>query len=365
MAETFALGSLVIPGPYVQVRAEGLIGAPAVSTGNVGIVGTAAKGAGSTRLVSTYDEAVTAFGAYDELNDTTGKGTTNLVRGLEVLYRNGGGAVYARAVAAGADQAAFTAAYNELVKDDVNILVAPELSTADAKSVLGPILESAENDGHDLIAVIGSDVDPTATDAVSSIGASVPTDDRIVVVTPGIRAFDSAAGEEVALGGNYSAAAVAGLLSTLTVQSSATNKSLPGVVALSHRYSYAEMKALVNARTLVLEQRGGVKVVRALTSDDGAFKRITTRRIVDYAKAGVRGVSEPFIGKLNNQRVRAALQGAINGFLTSMLVDEALVGFQLSVTASRDDEIAGRAMVNIILQPVFELEFVAVTLILE
>jgi phage tail sheath protein FI len=115
----------------------------------------------------------------------------------------------------------------------------------------------------------------------------------------------------------------------------------------------------------VLEQRGGVKVVRALTSDDGAFKRITTRRIVDFTKAGVRGVSAPFIGKLNNQRVRAALQGAIGGFLTSMLVDEALVGFNLAVTATRDDEIAGRAMVNIILQPVFELEFIPITLTLE
>jgi phage tail sheath protein FI len=363
MAETFALGSLIIPGPYVQVRAEGLIGAPAVSTGNVGIVGTAAQGAGTTRLVSTYAEALAAFGPYDEFDG--GSGTMNLVRGLEVLYRNGGGSVFARGVGTGANQAAFSAAFEELVKDDVNILVAPELTTAQAKDVLTPIVENAEDAGHDLLAIVGSDVDPASTDALTKIKAQVPTNDRLVMVTPGIRAFDQAAGANVLLPGTYAAIAVAGLLSTLSVQTSATNKELPGVGALAHRYSYAETENLIGGRLLVLEQRGGVKVVRALTTDDGAFRRITTRRIVDFTKAGVRGVSRPFIGKLNNQRVRAALQGAINGFLTSMLVDEALVGFSLSVTATRDDEIAGRAMVNIVLQPVFELEFIPITLTLE
>jgi hypothetical protein len=107
-----------------------------------------------------------------------------------------------------------------------------------------------------------------------------------------------------------------------------------------------------------------VRVVRGLTTDDGAFRQITTRRIVDYAKAGIRGVADPFIGRLNNQRVRAALQGAIDGFLTSMLVDEALVGYELSVTATRQEEIAGIATVNVILQPVFTLEFPFVTLTL-
>ena len=367
MAETFALGSLVIPGPYVQVRAEGLIGAPAVSTGNIGIVGTAATGDGETRLVSTFAEALAAFGVYDEFEgeDEEDGATLNLVRGLEVLYRNGGGTVFARALPAGANQAAFTAAYTELVKEDVNILVAPELTTTEAKDVLGPILETAENAGEDLIAVIGSDVDPTEEDALATIRESVPSNDRIVMVTPGIVAFDQALGRNVALPGTYAAAAVAGLLSTLSVQSSATNKELPGVSTLSHRFSYGETVNLIGGRLLVLEQRGGVRVVRALTTDEGAFTRITTRRIVDYTKAGVRGVSRPFIGKLNNQRVRAALQGAISGFLTSMLVDEALVGFNLSVTATRADEIAGRAMVNIVLQPVFELEFIPITLTLE
>jgi len=362
MAETFNLGQLIVPGTYVRVRAEGLVPGPSVSTGTIGLVGTAATGVGETHLVSSYAEVTTAFGAYDAFSTHA----RNLTRAAEVMYRNGAGTVYARAVAA-AEQDDFEAAFAELVKDDVNILVAPELPTETALAVLQPVLETSENNGKDLMAVIGSDIDPTATGALASIEDQVPTNDRVVFTAPGIRAFDAAATPpaDVMLPGTYGAAAVAGLLSTLSVQTSPTNKTLAGVVRLAHRFSYAEVSALIQDRVTVLEERGGVRVVRGITTDDGAFRPIAVRRIVDYAKAGIRQVADPFIGRLNNQRVRKALEGALNGFLTSMLVDEALIGYELAVTATRDDEINGRAMVNAVLQPTFSIEFVPVTLVLE
>jgi hypothetical protein len=364
MAETFSLSELVIPGTYIRVQAEALIGAGGISTGNVGIVGTASEGVGEEpHNLSDYETARTTFGTYDAY--AGGAGTLNLTRALEVLYRNGARTVYARAVAAGANQAAFTDAFDEVVKEDVNILIAPELSTAQALAVLGPVLEGAENDNQDLIAVVGADPD-TVDDMIDD---DVPNNGRLILTTPGIRAFDAAAnngrGADVDLSGTYAAAAVAGLLSTLAPQSSPTNKVLPGVVRLSHRFPYGEIKRLVSERVLVLEQRQGVRVVRGLTTEDGAFKQITTRRTTDAAKAGIRQASAPFIGRLNNQRVRAALYGAIDGFLTTMVVDEALIGYTLQVTATRADEIAGRAIVNAVIQPTFSIDFVAVTLVLQ
>ncbi len=109
MTETIALDSLVIPGSYVQVQAEGLIRAPAVTTGTIAIAGTADGGTGTTRLISSYAEALAAFGSYDPLVD--GVGMLNLVRSLEIVFRNGGGLVYARALDAGASLADFEAAY--------------------------------------------------------------------------------------------------------------------------------------------------------------------------------------------------------------------------------------------------------------
>ena len=367
MDKAFTLSELVLPGTYINVLSEGLIGAPAISAGTIGIVGTASTGIGSTHLIGSYNEAVAAFGDYDAYAD--GAGTLNLVRALELVYGNGGGAVYARAVAAGADTAGFTAAFTEVLKDDVNILLAPELSTADAASVLGGAVTEAEDSfAMDVVAVIGSDAAADAT--VKTITDAAPTNDRLILVAPGVMAHDAAdtsTRDPVALSGGYSAAPVAGLIASLTPQSSPTNKVLPGIGALARRFSYSEQTALIKGRVMPLDQRGGVRVVRGVTTDDpaGAFRQVTTRRIVDFAKAGMRGVSSPFIGRLNNQRVRKALQGAIDGFLTGMLVDEALTGYKLAVTATRQDEIAGRAIVNVVLQPTFSIDFVAVTLVLQ
>ena len=362
MAETFALDSLVLPGTYVQVRAEALIAGAAVSTGNIAIVGTAGETPDGTEILSGFDDATNAFGAYDAFP----AGTLNLTRALEVAYRNGAGVVFARALPAGATLDKYTAAFTQLIKDDVNILVAPELSTEDALTVLKPVLEEAENNGRDLIAVIGSDADEVAdiTAQADSVG---DMRGRVILVAPGMRAFDSAARDTVTLPGTYSAVAVAGLLSTLVPQSSPTNKTLPGVQKLSKRFTYGEEKTLVGhaAGVLVLDEGGGVRIVRGVSADQGAFKQITTRRITDFAKAGMRAVSNPFIGKLNNARVRKALNGAINGFLSAMVADEALISYELSVTATRDDEIHGRAIVNAILRPTFSIDFVAVTLTLE
>jgi hypothetical protein len=101
-----------------------------------------------------------------------------------------------------------------------------------------------------------------------------------------------------------------------------------------------------------------VRVVRGITMDDGAFRQITTRRIVDYAKSGIRQACNPFIGRLNNNRVRAAI-------LTRMVQDEQLTGYTLEVTATRQDEIGGRVRVNATIQPTFSIDYIMVTLVLE
>jgi len=360
MAETFSLSELVIPGTYIDVRAEGLIGVGGLSTGNIGIVGTADSGIGETHLLSDYGEAAPLIGTHGPFAD----GEPLLSLALQIAYRSGGGLTFAHGVAPGSAQPDYEAAFRELLKDDVNILVAPELGTDTALAVFGSLVEDAEEDGHDVIAVVGSNADTRA-----DILAQVPENDRIVFCAPGIRVPDVVGPDEdpaqVDLPGNWTAAAVAGLLSTLVPQSSPTNKVVPGLTRLAQRFSYGDTVQLVRDNVLVLEERRGVRVVRGLTTDRGAFEQITTRRITDFAKAGLRQASNPFIGRLNNQRVRAALQAAIEGFLTTMVADEALIGYSVQVTATRQDEINGRAIVNAVIQPTFSIDFVAVTLVLE
>lgn len=358
MAETFVSANLILPGTYIRVNSEGLIGVRGISAGNIGIVGpTAAERAGVTRTLSSAAEAEGFFGP----PAVAGAGSLNLSAMIGELYRNGARTVFARGVSDAADPVLHTAAFDELIKEDVQILVAPGLSTAAALAVLEPILDTAENAQQDLIAVIGANGANAA-----AVQAQAQTNDRVILAAPGYFVFNPAAPDtDVALPGTYMAGPVAALVSSLAPQVSPTNKTLPGVTRLTQRFSYAERIGLVQNRIMALETRNGIRVVRGLTTDDGGFTQVTTRRIVDFAKAGIRQVSNAFIGRLNNVRVRAALRSAIDGFLTSMLVDEQLTAYRLEVTATRRDEIDGRAIVNVLLQPTFSIDFVAVTITLQ
>ena len=359
MEDSFA--EQIVPGVYLRVLSEGLIAPKGLSFGNVGIVGTAAAAAGvtdalgTTHILGSMEDAARFYAPADGI----AAGTLNLMRGLSLLFANGARTVYAHGIAAASNVGAFQTGLAELLKEDVNILVTPELSTADARLSLPPALETAENNGRDMIAVIGADgANPTA------IKAQAGDNKRVILAAPAVRAFDAASASVVTLPGSYSAAVVAGLIASLAPQSSPTNKVLPGVVELGIRYSYGEIKDLLQGRVCVLEDRQGIRVVRGLTTHSEAFTQITTRRIVDFAKGGIRLVASPFIGKLNNDRVRKALQGAIDSFLTTMVVDEALTGYELEVKASRADEIAGRCVVNVSMQPTFSIDFIRVTLAL-
>jgi Phage tail sheath C-terminal domain/Phage tail sheath protein subtilisin-like domain len=215
---------------------------------------------------------------------------------------------------------------------------------------------------RDRIAVVGSKGDAKVDDLRGHNLAS----DRLLFVAPGIVAKDAAQTPPapVKLSGAYAAAAIAGRLAALPAHVSLTNKVL-AVDGLEKIFNATELTQLVQARVLVLEQQQGFRVVKGITTDDGAFKQITIRRIVDYAKYGVRSAALPYVGLLNNDRVRGALRTTINSFLAEMVLDEMLVSYELTVTATRDDERKGIARVNLVLRPTFSIDFIKVTMVLD
>jgi Phage tail sheath C-terminal domain/Phage tail sheath protein subtilisin-like domain len=220
---------------------------------------------------------------------------------------------------------------------------------------------------HDRIGVTGSArIDPVnfATSFDTIIGHNLDSD-RIVFVTPGILSADAPTGTEVTLPGAYAAAAFAGFLSSLPAHISATNKTLP-VDELETHFDAAHLTQLLENRVLALESRQGFHIVRGITTTTGgAFAQITTRRIVDYAKFGVRSAADPYIGLLNNERVRGALRATLNAFLGRMVEDEMLTTYDVAVTATRAQEIQGIVAVTMTLQPVFSIDFIKVTMFLQ
>src|SRR4051812_2320895 len=93
MAE--AITEMIIPGTYIEVRSEGLIGVSGIATGNLGAVGTASKGpVDELVILSSFSEAREAFGDYDAWAGGTSDELT-LVRALQLAFSNGASTVYA------------------------------------------------------------------------------------------------------------------------------------------------------------------------------------------------------------------------------------------------------------------------------
>ncbi len=255
-----------------------------------------------------------------------------------------------------AGTAQYTLSLEKLDTEPVNLVVLGGLGFSDASAALAAHAEKTENAGKERLTFVGADEDSASAVAAN---ADEIADDRVILTAPGIRAIDLIGGGQVNLPPAYTAAAVAGLVASLAVHASPTNKTLkiPGITT---DYNDGKIKNLLNNRVLVIEKKSGYRVVKGITTDTGAFKQISIRRIVDYAKEGVRRATLPYIGKLNNARVRGAMYGTLNGFLSQMLQDEQLTDFQLEVTATRDQEIAGVALVTLYLKPTFSIDYVKV-----
>lgn len=367
------MAEMVLPGVYIEVRPEALIVSGPVTVGNIGIVGTAAEGpVGEVKVLGSYAESKDLFGPYAAFDPADDQ--TTLVRALELAYAHGASTVFA---VRAPDTGDFGPGLELLANENVHIVV---VAGADAETAGAALTAHCANASTDLmkrerIAVVGSRPkadDEDASEFLDAITSHTLDSDRVIFVAPGIKTTDAAraaAGEEdtsVTLPGGYAAAAVAGMLSARSAHVSLTNKPL-AVAGLEVKFSPAQLEQLVDleARVLALEERRGFRVVKAITtSTNTAWHQITTRRIVDFAKFGVRSAAGPYIGLLNNDRVRKALKGSINGFLAGMVDDEMLISYELDVTATREEEIRGIAKVTMTLRPTFSIDFIKVVMFL-
>jgi Phage tail sheath C-terminal domain len=243
----------------------------------------------------------------------------------------------------------------------INLVVVGGLGSAIVRDSVGAHVDETENEGRERIAILGASAsdEDTVTNEVEAIANK-----RIVLVAPGLVETDAASGRQVTLPPPYLAAMVTGMLSSLAPEISLTNVALP-VSDLDQHYNSAALETLLLNRVLLVRLKLGFQIVRSITTDPGAFAQISVRRIVDFAKAGVRQGADPYIGRLNNPRVRAALKATLDGFLSQMVLDEMLESYELDVTATRAQEVRGFAIVTMTLAPTFSIDFIRVTMTLQ
>ena len=273
---------------------------------------------------------------------------------VPVYFGTGGNLAGADGADAGQDEygAGLEAISNQLV----NIVVLAGQNSADMGSVLVGHLKATEETNFERIGVIGA---PGKT--VAEFMGHNLAEGRVVLVAPGIRNPDGSI-----LPPAYTAAAVAGLIASFPVQTSLTNKPLniPGIAVVANR---GQQEQLIQRNVLTIVSKAGLRVLKGVTSAGVGepFSAIPTRRIVDYAKYGVRSAANPYLGRLNNSRVRGALKATLDAFLTGMVQDEALTAYTLDVSATRAQEIAGQVLVVMTIQPTFSIDYIRVVMTLQ
>lgn len=253
----------------------------------------------------------------------------------------------------------FQAALDSLINEDVQIIAVVGLPFSRVKSAILGHLEQTENLGRERIAVVGAD----SSDVEKILeNANDVADKRLVLVAPGLRQRDPVTEREIHLKPTYAAAAVAGKLASLAPHISITNKTLAGIDALAAHYNDGELKALIQNRVLVLRRHNGTRAVKGITTDDGAFRQISIRRIVDYVKRRTREGANQYIGLLNNRRVRKALQTTLEGMLADMKSREMLRDYQLKIEATDEMQRRGEVLVTMEVMPTFSIDYIRVVM---
>jgi hypothetical protein len=162
------------------------------------------------------------------------------------------------------------------------------------------------------------------------------------------------------------AASYAGLRSRLRPASAATNKVVPNV-QVPFRLAQSKVDLLAGARYVHLHEKPkGIVVSDAPTAarPDSDYTRRSTMDIVKAVIDVVRAVGEPFLGEGITSSQLAALETAISTALGDLAEAGVLNRFDLSVTSSTLQRIEGRADVNLVLVPAFELRQINVTVAL-
>jgi hypothetical protein len=166
------------------------------------------------------------------------------------------------------------------------------------------------------------------------------------------------------------AGAVAGLIGSIQPHVSPTYKEVGGLKSLSRNYSTSQLKSLLQANVLVLEEKRG----RGIIVEKGictSGEQISVQRTADRAVRGVKKISDAFIGTLNNSSGRAALKEKITEFFIQLEREGAIVpssdlkdpSHKVEVYASDDDIAKGIVRVDVAVRPVRAIDYIYGTIL--
>jgi hypothetical protein len=155
-----------------------------------------------------------------------------------------------------------------------------------------------------------------------------------------------------------------GFVSSLNANSAPTNKVQPGA-RLPFRVAMSKLDELAGAGyVMFVAKPKGVVVSDAPTAarTDSDYRRLTTFRIVKATIDAVRAAGEPFLGEGITGHRLAALQTAIEQALHRLQKGEYLQRYDVAVTSTPAQQVQGKADVELVIVPAFELRQITVNI---
>lgn len=138
--------------------------------------------------------------------------------------------------------------------------------------------------------------------------------------------------------GDSTLGSYAGLRASLGIRTTPINKTLDNQKDLAVSLNKAERGALIDARIVPLANEAAgarvaddVNTVSDDNSQEAAIRYGFSRLVYDYAIEIIRINEKPFIGRLNSQAVRNALEGLLNNELKPLTRSNAITSFEAEV----------------------------------
>ena len=324
------------PGVYSSYDASSVL------SGSAGgrLVGLAAihatATAGAVQTITSYDRAVTAFGA------ASGQNLTELIR---LALRNGASGVAAVPVSSAAG---YESAFQTLAGvEDVAVVICDSTDETVQSKLRESVIQASEN-RRERIAVVAGAAAESVADLIDR--AEALNCERVVLVAPGGVDEDGDAASGVSV-----AAAVAGAIA------GETDPALPlggaelfGLSGLSQRYEESELDQLILGGVTPVESAGGsISVVRGVTTRtttggaaDSSWRELTTIRVVDDVIPGLRdALRAKFRRSKNTEQGRGAIRAQVVLELENKLAREVITAYD-GVEVSADPEDPTRCLVD-------------------
>ncbi|MBR4099229.1 MAG: phage tail sheath subtilisin-like domain-containing protein [Clostridium sp.] len=301
------------------------------------VVGLAAVNAsaeiGAAYTITTYDQAVSTFGA--------GENMTELIR---VVLLNGAAGVIAVPVEAGEYDDAFALLGS---MEEIAVMLCDSTDVT-VQQALRDTVQAASAARRERIAVVGCAAGETVAQLVTR--AQALNDERVVLIAPG--GLDL---EENEISGVLQAGAAAGAIAGMADPAIPLGGAeLAGLTGLSSQYSDNDIDLLVRGGVTALESVAGViSVVRGVTTrtttggeSDRTWRELSTILIVDNVIPAIRAsLRSKFRRAKNTVQGRGAIRAQVVLELENKRSREIISGYD-NVTVTADSEDPTRCLVE-------------------